>query len=528
MKNTLFLLILFFASCSGFEREKSVPVISNAMPEYKTIVEPTITDTIRVTQRVEVPVMWSWQDDSTQAKQIVQPGENLEAGNINLSGMIGPYKFTMMGTITLPIDVTVTPNEPDDTTNSGNDPPVVVPPAESAFKIGTNTFPWFRQSLVKDAGLSWVRVYFASGWAWRLGGLHIQPMWQASTPEAWGMDDYLKSAKANGINVLWCNHQTPEWYRNTGRSDGNNDFAPIPAGAKRNDALSFKDYASYCFQIAARYGEVKHEDSVLKTDPESRWNGDQTQKASGLKLLKYFQGWNEEKWWLKGTEGYIEPETMAALMSAVYDGHEGRLGPTAGIKTADPSMIVVMPPLTDYDFPYLLAMDAWFKANRTDKKWACDIADMHHYSNKGNKYKQHPAQWVNDGGCPPSEDKNFEAVREVVAFFGERGLKLWVSEFGYDTKPPSQMHIVGRAGQADEQAQAVGIVESIKAYKSAGVDAVFIFNSNDDIGAADGGQFETSGLYSSQATGYKPKPVVGELKKLVPLISQSAIQVRSE
>jgi len=174
------------------------------------------------------------------------------------------------------------------------------------------------------------------------------------------MDDYLQKAKDAGKNVLWTNHQCPEWYRNTGRTDGNNDFAPIPAGAKRDDPKSFKDYASCLFQIAARYGSVKYPDSVLQTDPESRWNGDLTEKKSGLNLLKYMEVWNERKFWLKGTEAYIEPETLAAMMSACYDGHEGTMGPGVGILTADPNMIVVMPGLEDFDFECVELMDKWF------------------------------------------------------------------------------------------------------------------------------------------------------------------------
>lgn len=390
------------------------------------------------------------------------------------------------------------------------DPPP--PPVQTGFKVGSNGFPWSPMRLFTDAGLDWIRCYFASGWAWRPKGLHIQPMWQASTPEAWGMDEYLQKAKDAGKNVLWTNHQTPEWYRNTGRTDGNNDFAPIPAGTKRDDPKSFKDYASYLFQIAARYGSVKYPDSVLQVDPESRWNGDLTEKKSGLNLLKYMECFNEEKWWLKGTEGYIEPETMAAMMSACYDGHENTLGENVGIKTADSSIIVVMPGLTDFDMNYILAMEIWFKTNRKDKKWGCDIANLHHYSNTGNKKGEHPAQWVASGGCPPIEDKNFDSVKTFVDYFSGKGLKLWITEFGYDTKAPSQMHIVGRNGKSDEQAQSLALIETVKKYKEYGVDAVFIFNIHDDLGAADGGQFETSGIYSSQATGFKPKPAVSALK----------------
>lgn len=401
----------------------------------------------------------------------------------------------------------------------GTTPPVtppVEPPVSTGFKMGSNGFPWSPMSLYKNAGLDWVRCYFASGWAWRPNGLHIQSLWQAGTAEANGMDEYFEKAKAAGLNVLFTVHQTPEWFRNTGRTDGNNDYAPISAGAKRDDPKSYKEYASFLFQIAARYGSVKHPDSILKTDPESRWNGDLTEKKSGLNTLKYIECWNEpDKWWSKGTEAYFTPEATAALMSACYDGHENTLGECVGIKNADPSMIVVMPGLTDFDLPYLQALDAWFKANRKDKKWPCDIGNIHHYSNIGNKPKQHPAQWKKDGGCYPSEDQNFDTVKEVVAFFENLGLKLWVTEGGYDTIGPSNMQIIGKNGKSNEQAQAEALVETATKYKAYGVDAFFLFNIHDDIGAADGGQFENCGIYSTKATGFRPKAAVAAIKAFI-------------
>lgn len=409
--------------------------------------------------------------------------------------------------VEIEVDGTIPPTNPPA-------PPTEPPVIPSGFKMGSNGFPWSPMSLFVNAGLEWFRVYFATAWGSRPKGLHIQPMYQAGTPEAWGMDDFLMKAKAAGIKVLWCNHQTPEWFRNTGRSDGNNDYAPIEAGAKRDDPNSYKYYAGYLFQISARYGTVKHPESVLQVDPESRWTGDLTEKKSGLNLLEYMECWNERKWWNKTSnpESYIEPETLAAMMSACYDGHEGTMGPGIGIKTADPKMIVVMPGLEDFDFETVNLMDAWFVKNRKDEKWPCDIAQIHHYSNRKQKPRQFPADWENSGGCPPSEDKNFDSVKDMVTYFKAKGLPLWMGEFGYDTKAPSQMHIVGKNGKSDEQAQADALVETFKKYKEYGVDACFLFNIHDDIGAADGGQFETSGIYSSKATGFKPKPAVAAIK----------------
>lgn len=397
----------------------------------------------------------------------------------------------------------------------GSDDPVITNPPQpsTGFKVGANSFPWVPLRLFESIGMKWVRCYVASGWIWRPNGLFVQPMFQAETQETHGLDDYLQRAKEKGINPLLCIHQTPEWFRNTGRGDGNNDFAPIKAGASRTDPASYKEYAEFLFQVAARYGRVKLPDNVLEVDTTPRWSGDiLNEKKSGLDLLTYLEIWNEpDKWWKKGTEAYFEPEETAAMMSACYDGHEGKLGGGVGIKQADPSMKVIMPGITDTNLPYMQKMDAWFKTNRKDRVWPCDTLNVHHYANRGNKKDQYPAQWVDEGACTPVYDSNFPAIRDIVDFAAGMGKKVWQTEFGADKIGPSMMLAKGIA-ESNEQFQSKIIIQAVKDYKSAGVDAVFVFNSSDENNGADGGQFETCGLWSSEATGYRPFVSANDLR----------------
>lgn len=399
--------------------------------------------------------------------------------------------------------------------------PITPPPPPvdtTGFKVGCCSFPWFPQSRFHDIGLKWQRVYCSSGWIWRPDGIAVQPMWRAETEENHGLDDMLTKAKSFGINTLLCIHQCAEWFRSTGRGDAANDFAPCKAGANRRDPASYKDYAEMLFQVAARYGRVKHPDSVLRVDTTPRWGGDiQNVKKSGLDLLAFFEVWNEsDKFWKIGTpeaEAYFLPEETAALMSAAYDGHEGRLGAGVGIKAADPSMVVVMPGITDFNMEYLAMMDLWFEANRTDKKWPCDILNFHHYSNTGNEGGKYPANWQDSGACLPANDKGFQAVYAAKSRAARLEKKVWITEFGADKKAPSMMHAKSMGGRNDDaNFQASIIIESIKAYKLAGVDAVFVFNSCDENSGTDGGQYESSGIFTSQADGYKPTPASEALK----------------
>lgn len=504
MKHFPFLILLFLFSCS----QNKAPELSkpNApIPEYIPVVQrelpdPVVTDTIVRTQRVEVPVMWSWQDDSTQAKQIVQPGANLEAGAINVSGTFGPYKFTMTGTITLPTDVTVTPNEPEDTTSGGNDPPVVVPPAENLF-AGTNTHPWV--PLEKLTMFSSVRCYIASGWIWRPNGLFVQPMYQAETEYAHGLDDYFQRAKSLGIDVLPCINQAPDWLNGYTQGIGSNDYPPIKKGLERTKAENWKDYADFWYQFVCRYGSVKHPDSELKIDETPRWNGDiKNVKKSGLGLIKAVEIGNEyDRWWSIGTDQYLKPEEHAAMLAACY----------AACKKADPNITVVMAGITGFDLKYLQAMKAAFSA--MGLPFQSDAINVHHYSSRFNEAGKWPPTWKNSSACLPADDKDFPTIYKVVEFGRLIGLQTWVTEFGADTRPPSWMHIT-LPGMTDEEAQGHLLVESYKAYKTAGVERCYSFMAADEPGN-NGGLWQTCGILRNKESGYAEKPSCQMVKRMV-------------
>ena len=87
------------------------------------------------------------------------------------------------------------------------DPPDPVEPSK-VVSFGTNTFPWV--PLDKVAMFSTLRCYIASGWIWRPNGLFSQPMFQAETEVAHGLDEYFERARDAGIDILPCINQTPD------------------------------------------------------------------------------------------------------------------------------------------------------------------------------------------------------------------------------------------------------------------------------------------------------------------------------
>jgi len=284
------------------------------------------------------------------------------------------------------------------------------------------------------------------------------------------------------------------------RGDGGGDYAPVLAGKSRLDTNNYREYALALRQIAMRYGPTKYPDRLLNIDSSARWTGDRNEKKSGLNTLKWLQPWNEPpKWWKIGTPealAYFSPEETACLMSMCYD----YIRPT-GVK-------VVMPCLTDFDFPYVLAMDAWFKKYRKDGKWPCDVMSYNHYLNLGNNYGQHPAQWITPGGCLPSQDRNFPMIKQLVKFGKDRGLPVWITETGYDENGGSPMQFVGSDAE-----RGAALAETAKAFFAEGVEAVFLFTAADEPSAANGGLYTSCGILKGQAQGYARKAAFGPVAK---------------
>ena len=139
-----------------------------------------------------------------------------------------------------------------------------------------------------------------------------------------------------------------------------------------------------------------------------------------------------DKWW-EGRAGFFTPGELAAMCSADYDGHRGTMGPTAGVKTADPTIQLVLGGLANPEIEYLKAMQLWADFHR-DGAMPFDVINLHHYSNDAGGQGGRPTK-----GISPEADGLRERFAQIVAWRDRYlpGKKVWVSEFGYDTNPKS-------------------------------------------------------------------------------------------
>jgi hypothetical protein len=371
-----------------------------------------------------------------------------------------------------------------------------------------------------------LRMYVPSGWFWRPNGLFIEPLFQAQTQNVSGYDTYLAAAKAANIRILPAINQTPDWYAGVSVGVGSNDYPPVLPGLSRTDPASYRDFAEILWQFTARYGRVPYPDSRLRVDTTARWPGDPPNvRRSALDLIEEIEVWNEpDKWWvLNGPDSgiYFQPEEYAAMLSICYD----------SIKSADPSVRVIMAGLAGMDLAYLNRMKNWFIANRPDGKFPADAINVHHYSNLATQNGP-PWAFFNAGGMCPEMDVNFGTIAQVIQFAQDMDLETWVTEFGYDTNLPSWQHPAPIPGYTAYELQAQWLLRSYLEYLRFGVDNLFMYNGIDEPNAAVGGLYQSSGLmyggggnppFSDKLSNVKMKQLVGWLSGTV-LDSDKSLQ----
>jgi hypothetical protein len=360
---------------------------------------------------------------------------------------------------------------------------------ETSKALCTNSFHWVSLDVLTPFAM--VREY--NYWSWYEGKQGVNAFEPAAETGA-KLDTHFTELKANNIIPLFCINQSPPWL-NTYAGFDVDDRPANTSTAKSDDPASYSYFARFMFQVAARYGRVSISDNRLTVDANNT-------PKSGLNLLDYISPWNEpDKWW-KGVRGNIKANEYAAILSAVWDGHEGTIKGDVGIKTADPSMKVVLGGLTDIRQDYINDMNAWFKANRKDKVFCADVIDVHHYSgNYGTELFSPTAK-----GVAPETD----SLRSKVKVFVDHvklimpNKEIWMTEYGYDTGTSSPQRSTAYGGYSAEEVQAMWNIRSFLEILAGGMDRSFVFNIYDESNDPNS-IFQTSGVVRSRADGLAKK-----------------------
>ncbi len=329
--------------------------------------------------------------------------------------------------------------------------------------IGTNGF--IDDPVERLAACGFLREYH--NWQWDEGNTNEtyagypnqqaawSPSWVSGPGWGWDFDAFYRKLKDAGVEVAPCLQGSAPYI--VGHDAGRRNDKPIIDNGDPNQPGSYVAHASYLFQFAARYGGTVVGDELLKLRAGQP-------RRSGLGLVRYIENCNEpDKWW-EGRDAHFLPAELAAMCSADYDGHQGAMGSTVGVKNADPNMKLVLGGLARPDIEYLRAMKLWANFHR-DGDMPFDVINLHHYSTDGGGQGGQTTT-----GISPEADGLRERFAQVVAWRDRYlpGAEVWVSEFGYDTnqQSPFRAPAIGTFSGAEVQGQ--WIVRSYLAFTETG------------------------------------------------------------
>jgi hypothetical protein len=324
---------------------------------------------------------------------------------------------------------------------------------------------------------------------------------------SWNYDVIYQRCKQDDILVVADLKNCPTWLVSTyPASSQDNENIPAPYNKPLADPATYADQARTAFQFAARYGyNTKVNKTLVKVDTRKRWSADvPNQVKIGMGLIKYIECDNErDKWW-KGMDAQQTPEQYAANMSAFYDGHMGKLGPNAGVKSADPTMQVVMGGLASADVKFVSRMIAWCKKFRGTKpdgsiNLCFDVINYHLYSNNGEILTHKRATT----GVAPELSESGSIANAFVKLANNipNHPEVWVTETGYDVNQQSYQKAVAIGNKSILATQADWILRTSLLYIRYGVKRVFFYQLFDDNPQGTS-QYATSGL----AEGTKRRP----------------------
>lgn len=355
--------------------------------------------------------------------------------------------------------------------------------------VGVNAL--ITDSVARLAPIGVVREYH--NWGWLGNNYSDKPYPQTLyTPDipsfGWDWDSFFSDLQAMGASGFPAVQGAAPWVSSS---------AVPPAVGSPTAAASYIAHGDTMFQIAARWGKTKVADSVLKLE------SGQTRK-SGLGTVEYFEDYNEQD----NAAGFTG-DVFAAMASADYDGDEGRLGATIGVKNADPNAKLVMGGLSgrygsgntwiSSITTFLDAARTWSAAHRTDATFATDVVNVHYYS-------------FGPGAPAPAlspEADGVEAKLAAVVSYRDQHMPrkpVWWTEFGYDTFGGSPLHAPALGPNSAFVVQGQWLVRELLAALAAGVERATVFELDDTCtppASACNTQFATAGLLAMSGS---PKP----------------------
>ncbi|MES2062737.1 MAG: fibronectin type III domain-containing protein [Bacteroidota bacterium] len=259
-----------------------------------------------------------------------------------------------------------------------------------------------------------------------------------ATSNVGNSDAYFQSIKAQGLDIVFCLVSSPFFLSDDSvPPDAVRERKPLDWGKamtleNTTNPMNYKTIAQFYWQVAARYGSTSGQSDSL-----FRIHSTDTIKK-GMNLVKYYElGINECSAASTSVERHTNPEELAAIISACYDGHKGAMGAGFGMKNADPNAVPVMVGLTSVPIGYKMAMLRWWDANRGQGDYPIEFLNEHFYNVQGGAINYDNAYARYDlYGEPPEKGDFIDYMNSHINFRNRvssaQQLKLMISETGYD------------------------------------------------------------------------------------------------
>lgn len=312
-----------------------------------------------------------------------------------------------------------------------------VPARQFVDRIGTNAFLEEQNFDMIYNTAKVVRYYNDSGWivsSW--AGVTLSPdqiKLFPKTSHMWNFDAKMQSAIAHGHKILFCYKHTPDHLGQL--IDRQNDEAkPTDPGlncrdlAVTSDPHSYTHMARIAFLFAARYGS--------NSDIDSKWDVQYSDANPpyGMNLFEYFEVGNEPDGYWKGEDAVTVPIELAAMYSAIYDGHKGALGEGFGIKQADPNMKFSNGGFVGINLNYFKEMCLWWDIHRGPGDYPIEVLNVHNYN--GWEYEHKTPVWsdIPAYALPPEKGSYIKEIKSLSDFRDKvmPDREVWITETGYD------------------------------------------------------------------------------------------------
>ncbi len=336
---------------------------------------------------------------------------------------------------------------------------------------------------------------------------------------SWDYDLIYQRMKEANMDVLIDLKTCPKWLLESYPVDERDEEnVPAPYGLDRSAPATYILQAKAGFQLAARYGYNKNvKPSLVRVNTAVRWAGDQPNTVKiGLGLIKYIECGNErDKWW-KGKKAQQTPEEYAANLSAFYDGDKGKLGEDVGVKTADPTMMVVMGGLAYANPDFVVRMIEWCKKHRGFKAdgtvdLCFDIINYHLYSNDS---------FINAGDATVGVAPEISNLSEVAEDFlkmaraDAHDIPVWVTETGYDIGANTSQRAIPIGKKNAEITQADWNLRTALLYARIGIKRC-MFYMLDDVNINSTVQYSSSGFLNNDFSRRPSADYMLQTKKLI-------------